>query len=608
MCLEVKHSEKHGGRFMSEQILQVPEGSHGRYSHRPITWGTRGMVGAGTQLTAQTGMRILWQGGNAVDAAVASALAAGVLEPTAHYTLGGEVAMLFYDADSRAVRSVVGQGWTPKAANIDLYMDRWGEIPPGVQSTTVPGVISALLTMLSNYGTMSFGQVVESALSLASDGFPAYQLFSRTIGAAARMENLKKYPDSARIFLPNGQPPELGSIFKQQDLARTLSLMNRAEEQAQAQGKTRDAGIQAARDVFYKGDVAHRMVDALKNLGGLYEMDDFADYESPLEEPISVTYRGYEIFTNRSWTQGITLLQTLNILEGYDLGSMGHNSAQAVHLQVEALKLAMADRERYVGDPAHVDVPFDGLLSQDYAALRRGLLDTASAQAEYPPGDPRNMRAVAPDYRSGEQSRAEEFVADNDGTTHLATVDSQGNMVAATPSSFAALAQGMVLGDTGILINTRGCYFWLDPENPNALAPRKRPRTTPCTFLVLKDGRPVMTLGTPGGDSQTQACLQVFTNIVDFGLNVQEAVSAPRFCGYSFPQSPWPHGSAPNRLTVEGRFSQSIADDLRSLGHAVEQVGPWGIINGFVPIMVDMDSGVDLGGGGTRRESVMLGW
>ena len=593
---------------MNKKASNIHEGSHGEYSHRPITWGTRGMVGGGTQLTAQAGMRILWQGGNAVDAAVASALAAGVLEPTAHYTLGGEVAMLFYDADAKAVRSVVGQGWTPQAATIDLYIDRWGEIPPGIPSTTVPGVISALLTMLSNFGTMSFGQVVESALTLASDGFPAYQLFSRTIGTPERMENLKRYPDSARIFLPNGQPPELGTIFKQTDLARTLSLMNQAEEKALGQGKARDAGIQAARDVFYKGDVAHRMVSALKNIGGLYEMDDFADYESPLEEPISVNYRGYEIYTNQSWTQGITLLQALGILEGYDLGSMGHNSAKAVHLQVEALKLAMADREQYVGDPAHVDVPFDGLLSDEYAALRRGLLDAASAQAEYPPGDPRNLRAIAPDYKTSPSSRAEEFVADNDGTTHLATVDSHGNMVAATPSSFAALAQGMVLGDTGILINCRGCYFWLDRENPNALAPRKRPRTTPCTFLVLKDGKPFMTLGTPGGDSQTQACLQVFTNIVDFGLNVQEAVSAPRFCGHSFPQSPWPHRVAPNRLAIEGRFSQSVADDLRNLGHAVEEVGPWGIINGFAPIMVDMDSGVYHGGADPRRESVMLGW
>jgi gamma-glutamyltranspeptidase/glutathione hydrolase len=187
-------------------------------------------------------------------------------------------------------------------------------------------------------------------------------------------------------------------------------------------------------------------------------------------------------------------------------------------------------------------------------------------------------------------------------------VDTQGNMVSATPSSFAGLAQGMILGDTGILINCRGCYFWLDPDNPNVLAPHKRPRTTPCTFIVLKQGQPCMTLGTPGGDSQPQSCLQVFTNIVDFGLNVQEAVEAPRFCGSSFPQSPWPHRVHPNRLQVEARLSPTLIEALSARGHRVEVVGPWGIRNGFTPILVNPETGVYHGGADPRKESVMLGW
>ena len=207
-------------------------GSHGTYAHRPIVWGTNGMVGGGTQLTAQAGLRTLREGGNAVDAAVASALAAGVLEPTAHYTLGGEVAMLTYDASSGRVHSVVGQGWAPQAATIELYEERWGEIPAGVHSTTVPGVISALLTMLAEHGTMSFGQVATDAFRLAADGFPAYQLFCNALSTPERIANLSRYPDSARVFLPDGHPPSLGSIFKQPDLARTLSLMVEAEKQA----------------------------------------------------------------------------------------------------------------------------------------------------------------------------------------------------------------------------------------------------------------------------------------------------------------------------------------------------------------------------------------
>jgi gamma-glutamyltranspeptidase/glutathione hydrolase len=463
--------------------------------------------------------------------------------------------------------------------------------------------------MLSHYGTMSFGQVVDSALSFARDGFPAYQLLHRAIGNAERLSNLQKYPASARVYLPNGRPPELGSLFTQKDLARTLTLMVEAEHQALAQGRSRQTAIQAARDVFYKGDVACRMVQALQDLGGLYTYEDFAEYESPLEEPISTTYRGYQLFTNRTWSQGITLLQALNILEGYDLAALGHNSPQAMHVQVEALKLAFADREYYVGDPAYVDVPVEGLLSKTYATLRRGLIDPNRAQAAYPPGDPRHLQAVLAGYQPKQMAPMLESVGgDADGTTYLATVDAHGNMVSATPSSFAGLTQGMILGDTGILINCRGCYFWLDPDNPNAIAPHKRPRTTPCTFIVLKDGQPFMTLGTPGGDSQPQSSLQVFTNMIDFGLNVQEAVEAPRFCGYSFPRSPWPHRTYANRLEVEGRISQEVVEALQDKEHQVEVIGPWGVRNGFTPILVHPGTGVYHGGADPRKESVMLGW
>lgn len=594
---------------MSQTSTYTP-GPQGGFAHRPIIWGTQGMVGGGTQLTAQTGMHILWQGGNAVDAAVAASFAAGVMEPSAHYSLGGEVALLCYDHQSQQVHSVVGQGWAPKAATAAHYRQTWGEIPAGILSTTVPGVIAALLTVLDHYGTMSFGQVVASALRFARDGFPTYQLLHRAIGSADRLPNIRKYPDSARIYLPDGQPPALGSLFIQHDLARTLELLVEAEHHALRQGQSRRQALQAVHDAFYKGDVARRMVKALQDLGGLYTYEDFAEYTAPLEEPISTTYRGLEIFTNRTWTQGITLLQALNILEGFDLGALGHNSAQAIHLQVEALKLAFADREKYVGDPQHVDVPVAALLSKQYAALRRSLIDPHQARAAYPPGEPRRMLAVDPHYQPAASAPVLEAVGSSeaDGTTYLATADAQGNIVSATPSTFAGLSQGMILGDTGILANCRGCYFWLDEDNPNVIAPHKRPRTTPCTFIVLKQGQPFMTLGTPGGDSQPQSNLQVFTNIVDFGLHVQDAVEAPRFCSLSFPRSPWPHRSYGNRLEIEARVSQETLDALRAKGHQVDVVGPWGVRNGFTPILVDTQSGVYRGGADPRKESVMLGW
>lgn len=591
---------------MTTEPTNHSEGSHGTFSHRPIIWGTNGMVGAGTQLTAQAGMRILQKGGNAFDAAAASALAGGVVEPTAHYTLGGEIALMLYDAKSKKVESIIGQGWAPKSATIELYQEKWGEIPPGILSTTVPGVVSAVLTMLSRHGTMTFAEVAESAIKLANEGFPAYGLFAKTVATPERQANLKTNSDSARIFLPEGKPPQLGDIFKQPELAQTLLLMQQAEHNAKTNGDDRETAIEAARDIFYKGDISKRMVEAIQKLGGLHTYEDFSEYTSPLEVPISVNYRGYEVYTNQTWTQGISLLQTLNILEGYDLSSLGHNSAEVIHLQVEALKLAFADREMYAGDPNLVDVPFKGLLSKEYATLRRDLLDTEKAQVNYPPGDPRNMSAISDIHHPQKPNTSYESLSESDGTTYLSTADSEGNMVSATPSTFGGLEQGMVLGDTGIVINCRGSYFWLDPDNANALQPRKRPRTTPCAFIILKDGRPVMTLGTPGGDNQIQSNLQVLNNIVDFELDVQEAVSAPRFCGYSFPRSPWPHSWDPNRLAIENRINGEVASELSAKEHNVQIIGPWGIVNGFTPII---SNGHNFAGGADpRRDAVMLGW
>jgi gamma-glutamyltranspeptidase/glutathione hydrolase len=260
----------------------------------------------------------------------------------------------------------------------------------------------------------------------------------------------------------------------------------------------------------------------------------------------------------------------------------------------------------YAGDPNLVDVPFKGLLSKEYASLRRDLPDTEKAQVNYPPGDPRNMSAISDIRHPQKPNTSYESLSESAGTTYLSTADSEGNMVSATPSTFGGLEQGMVLGDTGIVINCRGSYFWLDPDNANALQPRKRPRTTPCAFIILKDGRPVMTLGTPGGDNQIQSNLQVLNNIVDFELDVQEAASAPRFCGYSFPRSPWPHSWDPNRLALENRINREVASELSVKEHNVQIIGPWGIVNGFTPII---SNGRNFAGGADpRRDAVMLGW
>ena len=589
-----------------------------------MAWGTRGMVGAGTQLTAQAGMRVRWQGGNAVDAAVAGALAAGVLEPTAHYSLGGEVAFLFYDATSGKVRSVVGQGWAAQAATVDLYMEKWGEIPPGVPSTTVPGVVSALLAMLSHYGTMSFRQVAETALGLAHKGFPAYQLLCRAIGSPDRLPNLRKYPDSARVYLRDGNPPELGSIFTQQDLGRTLSLMIQAEQQSLGQGHNREAGIDSASDVFYKGDVARRMVKALEDLGGLYTLDDFAGYQSPQEEPISSTYRGYQIFTNRTWTQGITLLQALNILEGYDLAALGHNSPAAIHFQVEALKLAFADREAFIGDPRFVkDIPMDKLLSSEYAAQRRALIRPGRAFDSAPPpgafrssagGRRRPLRASGKLYASGKGTHRE-LKGDEafpvwieNLTTYIGVVDKDRNMVSITASVASDFGSGMYVDGEGggFFINNVMGRFHLDAGHANELAPRKRPRQTLNPVLVMKDGKPMMVFGTPGGDTQGQSQLQFFLNYVQFGMNVQQALEQPYAVTNAYSNSMVPHQRS-KRLSVSGRIARETREELASRGHHVATHSAKGV-GSVKAIVVDPDTGILMGGAAPATDGYVIGW
>lgn len=591
---------------MASGISEESRGPQGRYAHRPLAWGRNGMVGAGTQLTANAGVQALWQGGNAMDAAATTVLAGSVIEATAYHTLGGEIAMLYYDASERRVHSIIGQGWAPAKATIDYYMQTWGEIPPGIPSTTVPGIVSALLAMLERHGTWSFARTAESAINYAANGFPAYQLFCRMLASPRRRDHMFRHPESAAIFYPDGKLPIPGSLVKQTQLAATLRAMASAEARALETGGSRADGIQAARDEFYKGRTGRAMVEALQRLGGLYDYQDFAEYTSPFEEPLHVDYRGYTVYTNGVWTQGIVTLQALQILNGFDLRTLGHNSAESIHLQAEALKLAFADRERYVGDPAFVDVPAAQMISERYARLRGSLISPHKAVDNYPPGDPMRGEAVLSGHAPG-FARIAAPAASPEGTTHVAIADDRGNFASATPSSFSALSRGMALGDTGVFINCRGCYFWLDPNNPNALAPRKRPRTTPCAFIITKDGLPFLTLGTPGADNQTQSILQVICNIIDYDLNLQEAVEAPRFATYSLPSSPWPHAAAPNNLDLEGRVGAAVMDALRDCGHEVRDVGPWGVVNGFTPILRDPTTGTYQGGADPRRESAILG-
>jgi len=406
--------------------------------------------------------------------------------------------------------------------------------------------------------------------------------------------------------LPKGHVPYYGELFVQTDLAHVFRKLVEAEHRASRQG--RREGLQAAHDLFYKGDIAEQIVkfsqenrfsDASgKSHCGLLSREDMSHYSARVEEPVTTGYRGYEVYKCGPWTQGPVFLQQLNLLEGYDLASLGHNSSQYIHLLVEASKLAFADREKYYGDPDFIHVPLDILLSKEYAAERRKLIDPDSASMELRPG---NAPSHKPEVRKG---NPRVYTGD---TTHLDAVDRQGNMVAATPSGGWFASSPAVKG-LGFPLGTRLQVFHLDPAHANALQPGKRPRTTLTPSLVLKDGRPFMVFGTPGGDQQDQWTLQFFLNCIDFNMNMQAAVGAPNFHSAHFPSSFYPHGAQPGGLAIEGRVGESVISALREKGHQVQVTADWS--NGrVVGIRFDMQSGVLSGVASPRMETgYAMGW
>jgi gamma-glutamyltranspeptidase/glutathione hydrolase len=362
--------------------------------------------------------------------------------------------------------------------------------------------------------------------------------------------------------------------------------------------------LQAGRDAFYRGDIARTIVNFSEQVGGLLTLDDFAHYHSKLEAPVRATYRGIELCGHQTWSQSATLLQALNILEGFDLKSLGHNSPAYIHLLIEALKLAMADRERYYGDPDFVEVPLEALLSKAYAAERRKLIDLNKAAPEMPPyGDPMAGRALGGSMEvNGFRGTAGGNAGD---TTHLSVVDEEGNIFTATPSG-GRLNGGCVVPGLGFTLSHRSEIFYLDPSHANALQPGKRPRTTLVCYFALKDNKPWLTFGCPGGDNQVQADLQLFLNVVEFGMDPQAAVEAARFSSSSFPGSFYPHAYAPGQLNVESGIPNAVRDALALKGHRINPVPNAGI--GAIVTMLDAETGTRAAGADPRRPTYAFGW
>ena len=606
-------------------VLVLADIAQAQRTMRPVIRGTRYAVSSRKPQASQAAERILRNGGNAFDAAVAGQAALCVTDPASN-GVGGDAFILVYDASEKKVYSVNAGGYAPKLATIEWYMkNNNGEIPvnDGLLSATVPTSVDAWYTVLSRWGTMSFAEVLQPTIELA-DGFPLSERLASSMASkkgprtfvvgedgietevapAQGNRKLRKYPTSEKVYFPGGRPVRAGEVFANPDLARTLRKLVEAEDKAADQG--RQAALKAARDRFYKGDIARTMAEFSEANGGLFRYDDFADYSVKVEEPVSIDYRGYKVYKNPSANQGPSELFTLNILRGFDLRSMGHNSADYIHTFVESLKLAFADREMFLADMDFVKIPFPELLTEAYGARRRALIDPAKASVAFRPGNPDpgvSGSSSRPQFRipvSGD--------ADHEGdTSYVAVVDKDRNAVSWTPSLHSGWGSGIVIADLGFMFNCRGDYFWLQQGHPNSLAPRKRPRSTLTPTLILKDGKPFMAVGSPGGDDQCMRIMQTFLNVVEFDMNIQAAIEAPRATTKSFPSSVFPHAMVSAQVGVESRISAEVIEELRKRGHRVDINGPWSM-SATSAIVIDPETGVLSAGADIRGDNYALAW
>ncbi|HEY1437451.1 MAG TPA: gamma-glutamyltransferase [Casimicrobiaceae bacterium] len=568
-------------------------------SLRPLLLGTRHMAVAGHYGAAHAAFAALESGGNAVDAGVAAGVALGVLQSDL-VNVAGVAPIMIYRAAKRDVVTISGLGTWPRAVTPDLFQKRHGgKIPAGILRSVVPAAPDAWITALENYGTMSFGDCAAAAIRFASTGFPMYGLMSEMI--AMHAADYARWPSSAAVYLPNGRPPRRGEIFVQADLGRSLQYM--VDEEKEAATKGRAAGLKAARDAFYRGDIARAIVAYHQANGGLMTAQDLDEFRVAIEPPVKTNFAGIDMYSCGPWCQGPALLQMLGVLNGIDLKGMGHNSLDYAHVVTEAIKLAFADRECYYGDPRFVKVPIETLLSDAYAETRRAMVRSDRAWPQMPPyGEIPGFAS-----RSAPVPTLESAAAGAHDTSYVCVMDKNGNVFSATPSDPSY--DTPVIPGTGLCPSSRGSQSWADPAHASSVAPGKRPRLTPSPAIaILPDGSP-MPLGTPGGDVQAQAVLQVFLNMTVFDMNPQQAVEAPRFASYSFPDAFEPHSYSPGVLHVESRVSQSIRDGLAARGHKIMDWPEFVWRAGAVCVLrADRSRGVISAGADPRRPCYAVGW
>ena len=596
---------------------------------RPAVAGPNAGISTGHPLTTAAAFEILLKGGNAFDAGVAALLVGGVVEQDL-YSLGGEALVLVYPKKEAKVTSIVGQGWAPKAVDVDWYLSRGKTLQgAGLDPAVVPGALHAALTVLEKWGTMSFEEVSRPAIAYAEGGFPLRT--STAQGIERQLEFFKAWPDNQRYWLKaDGSTYKPGETIKLPTLAKTLRRMVAAERAAKAKGRV--AGIVAARDLFYKGAIAKEMVAFLQKNQAPFELADFAEFYARIEEPAKTTYRGYTVYKHSFSSQGPVLLQTLNILEGFDLHAMGHDSADYIHTVTEAMKLAYADRDSYYADTQFVQVPAEGLLSKEYAKERAALIKPRAASKSFIAGDPLKYDSKVKEWKyfkfdiadstpaphdaaaltdDGLWSRGLDSAGVSKDTTHMSIIDKTGNVFDVTPSG-GWIPGAVILGDTGIGMSIRGEQFWLDKKMANQIRPHARPRYTLTPSLVFKGDTPLMALGTPGGDNQDQTILEAFLNVVEFWddwyPNLHQAFEWPRFQTLHFHGSFWPHSPGFNKLNLEATIPDAVFDELKARGHDVSRLRTFGMSGCATAVMLDPATQNRIAGADPRRDCYAIAY
>jgi gamma-glutamyltranspeptidase/glutathione hydrolase len=600
-----------GAAFLAAGAMvsaQDPDGGAGRGrplpAYRPAVPGVHGLVTAGHPLAAMAGLQVLMKGGNAVDAAVAVGATLNMMEPQMN-GIGGNGFMTIYEKKTGRVYSLAMAGAAPKALQAKEMTPE--TLDWGINAGIVPGNFGGYLTALQRFGTKTLAEVLVSAIDYSENGYPIDQSLAAAIARAK--PKLAEFPTTAKVFLPGGRAPETGELFKNPGLANTLKKAVEAERAASKSGKSRSDAIQAAFDRFYKGDIAQEFDRFFKANHGYMTAADLAAYRPAWSEPLHTTYRGYDVYSNPASSRGgFELEMALNLVEPYDLGKLGPSSAEALHLEIEAIKLSKADIYHYVADPNMTKVPTEGLLSKKYARSRGKLIEPGHAMP-YPSWGDLAAGATALLRVPADGPRfADDYEIERD-TTSFSIVDQDGNAVACTPTLGGGFGGGVVIGDTGLLLNN-GIRLGSTspyPDNVNYVKGGQIPLLNNSPTIVLKDGKLAFVFGTPGGETIGQTEFQMLVNLIDFHLPVQQAVEAPRFAVNANPNFYKPGSEI--SITIEKRVPGASMAKLTQWGHKLSPTSDLtAAVGGMQAIAIDLKKGTMLAGADPRRTGYAVGW